>query len=93
VVDESEPNCGRPNHAARRAYNAFASGTFGQCGNSPHREFPIQIGNSDLCQAVRPFIGPSHLLFLRHAMADYLVDGRFGNAAALRRQEKLPIGV
>ena len=33
---------------------------------------------------MRPFIGPSHLLLLRHAMADHLVDRRLGNAAADR---------
>jgi hypothetical protein len=40
------------------------------------------VFDSDLRQPVRPFIGPSHLLLLRHAMADHLVDRRVGNAAA-----------
>ena len=38
--------------------------------------------DSDLLQAVRPFVGPAHLLLLRHAMADNLVHRRLRNAAA-----------
>ena len=36
---------GRPNHAAWRACDEFAP------GKSLHREFPIEISNSDLRQA------------------------------------------
>ena len=50
----------------------------GQCGESLDRELPIEISNSDLRQAVCPFIGPSHLLLLRHAMTDHLVHRGLG---------------
>ena len=57
----------------------------GQCGKSLHREFVVEDSYSDLHQAVRALVSPSHLLLLRHAMADYLIHRGLGNAAADRQ--------
>lgn len=46
------------------------------------REFAIENGDSDLCKAVRAFVGPAHLALLGHALADDQIHGRFGDAAA-----------
>jgi hypothetical protein len=44
--------------------------SLGQHGKFLNRKFFVENSNSDLYQAVRSF-RPSHLLFLRHAMADH----------------------
>lgn len=49
---------------------------------SAWREFAIENGDSDLCKAVRAFVGPAHLALLGHALADDQIHGRFGDAAA-----------
>jgi hypothetical protein len=56
-----------------------------QSGNSLHREFAVEIGNSDLRQAARPCIAPSHLLLLRDAMTDNLVHRGLRPAVSKRR--------
>ena len=85
-VMESEPNRGRPNDesCSLARVRRVRSGHLGQCGKSLYREFAIEVRNFDLRQAVCTFIGPPHLLVLRHSMADHLVDRGLGNAAADR---------